>query len=49
LKIASVQSSGVALPKTATDAELKLMAGLSLLVLSILLVLNRRSRHRTAH
>jgi Ca-activated chloride channel homolog len=41
--------AGVALPKTATDSELKLMAGLVLLVLSLLLVLSRHPRHHTAH
>jgi Ca-activated chloride channel family protein len=49
LAIASAQSAGVALPKTATDAELKLLAGLLLLALSFLLVLSRRPRHHTAH
>jgi Ca-activated chloride channel family protein len=47
--VASIYAGGVILPKTATDAELKLMAGLLLLVLSVLLVLTRRPRHRTAH
>jgi Ca-activated chloride channel family protein len=46
---ASAQAPGVALPKTATDAELKLMAGLLLLVLSVLLVLSRRFPQHTAH
>jgi Ca-activated chloride channel homolog len=47
--VASNQASGVTLPKTATDAELKLAAGLFLLVLSLLLVLSRNPRHHTAH
>jgi Ca-activated chloride channel family protein len=47
--VAAKPSPGVTLPKTATDAELKLMAGLLLLALSLLLVLSRRPRHHTAH
>src|SRR5579871_3407532 len=45
---AAPQSQGVVLPKTATDAELKLMAGLLLLALSFLLVLRRLPRRHTA-
>jgi Ca-activated chloride channel homolog len=47
--IAVAQPAGVVLPKTATDADLKLMAGLLLLGLSLLLVLSRRLDRRTAH
>jgi Ca-activated chloride channel homolog len=47
---ASGGQAGVVLPKTATDAELKLYAGLFLLVLSLLLVIRRIPRHHhTAH
>lgn len=42
-------AGGIALPQAATDAELKLMAGLVLLMLSILLVVRRNPLHRTAH
>jgi sortase len=42
LAVAAAQPGGVVLPKTATDAELKLMAGLLLLALSFLLALRRR-------
>src|SRR5215475_1253680 len=41
----SAQPAGVVLPKTATDAEVKLMAGLLLLVFSLLFTLRER-RHR---
>jgi len=44
IAIASAQADGIVLPKTATDAELKLMAGLLLLALSFLLVLSCRPR-----
>jgi Ca-activated chloride channel homolog len=47
--IAGGQSAGVTLPKTATDADLKLMAGFALLVLSLLLVAGRLPRHYRAH
>jgi Ca-activated chloride channel family protein len=47
--VADTQPAGVLLPKTATDAELKLMAGLLLLALSFLLVLSRRLHRQTAH
>jgi Ca-activated chloride channel homolog len=47
--IAGDQSAGVALPKTATDADLKLMAGFGLLVLSLLLVAGRLPGHCRAH
>ena len=47
--IADAQPAGVVLPKTATDAELKLMAGLVLLTLSLLLVLSRRRYRQAAH
>jgi Ca-activated chloride channel homolog len=46
---AAAQPTGVVLPKTATDAELKLMAGLLLLGLSLLFTLRRRPRRHTAH
>jgi len=46
---ANLNPNGVVLPKTATDAELKFMAGLLMLVLSILLVICRIPRHHTAH
>jgi Ca-activated chloride channel family protein len=46
---AAAQPAGVVLPKTATDAELKLMAGLLLLGLSLLFTLRRRPRRHTAH
>ena len=39
---------GVALPKTATDAELRMMLGLALLALSLLLLLVGRKRPRLA-
>jgi Ca-activated chloride channel homolog len=41
-------SSGVALPKTATDAELKMLAGLALLMLAVLLMICRRTPHLSA-
>jgi Ca-activated chloride channel homolog len=47
--IAGGQSAGVTLPKTATDADLKLMAGFVLLVLSLLLVAGRLPRLYRAH
>jgi len=49
LAVAAPQPAGVVLPKTATDAELKLMAGLLLLGLSLLLALRRRPHRHTAH
>jgi len=49
LAVAAAQPAGVVLPKTATDAELKLMAGLLLLALSLLLALRRRPHRHTAH
>src|SRR5229473_3001601 len=49
LAVAATQPAGVVLPKTATDAELKLMAGLLLLGLSLLLTLRRRPHRHTAH
>jgi len=49
LAVAAAQPAGVVLPKTATDAELKLMAGLLLLGLSLLLALRRRPHRHTAH
>ncbi len=49
LAVAAPQPAGVVLPKTATDAELKLMAGLLLLALSFLLVLRRHPHRHTAH
>jgi Ca-activated chloride channel homolog len=45
----SAQPAGVVLPKTATDAELKLMAGLLLLALSLLFALRGRRHRQTAH
>jgi Ca-activated chloride channel family protein len=42
------QSAGVTLPKTATDAALKLTAGFVLLALSLLLVAGRLPRHDRA-
>ena len=47
--VAVAGGNGVVLPKTATDAELKFMAGLLLLGLAILLVIRRSPRHHTAH
>jgi len=49
LAVAAPQPAGVVLPKTATDAELKLMAGLLLLALSLLLALRRHPHRHTAH
>jgi len=49
LASAAAQPAGVVLPKTATDAELKLMAGLSLLALAFLLALKRRPHRHAAH
>jgi Ca-activated chloride channel family protein len=49
LAVAAPQPAGVVLPKTATDAELKLMAGLLLLALSFLLALRRHPHRHTAH
>jgi len=49
LAAAGAQGAGVVLPKTATDADLKLMAGLSLLALAFLLALRRRPRRYAAH
>jgi Ca-activated chloride channel family protein len=49
LAAAAAQPAGVVLPKTATDAELKLMAGLLLLALAFLLTLRRRPHRHTAH
>jgi Ca-activated chloride channel homolog len=46
---AVTSGNGVVLPKTATDAELKFLAGLLLLGLAILLVIRRSPRHHTAH
>ena len=48
LGAAGAKSAGVVLPKTATDAELKLMAGLLLLALSLLLMLGRLPRRHPA-
>jgi len=45
----AVAGAGVVLPKTATDAELKLLAGLSFLALAFLLTLRRRPHRHTAH
>jgi Ca-activated chloride channel family protein len=45
----SAQPAGVVLPKTATDAELKLMAGLLLLGLSLLLAFRRHPHRQKAH
>jgi Ca-activated chloride channel homolog len=45
----SAQPAGVVLPKTATDAELKLMAGLLLLALSLLFTLRGRRHRQAAH
>ena len=45
----SAQPAGVVLPKTATDADLKLMAGLLLVGLSLLFALRPRPRRRMAH
>jgi len=42
-------AAAVVLPKTATDAELKLVAGLMLLALSLLLALRRRPLRHSAH
>jgi Ca-activated chloride channel homolog len=47
--LAGAQSTGVALPKTATDAELKLITGLLLLGLSLVFALGRHPHRRTAH
>jgi Ca-activated chloride channel homolog len=47
--IADDQSADVTLPKTATDADLKLIAGFVLLVLSLLLVAGRRPGHYRPH
>ncbi len=47
--VAVTSGNGVVLPKTATDAELKFLAGLLLLGLAILLVIRRSPRHHTAH
>jgi Ca-activated chloride channel family protein len=41
--------NGVTLPKTATDAELRLLAGLALILMSLLLLALGRLRWRTAH
>jgi Ca-activated chloride channel family protein len=49
LAVAAAQPAGVVLPKTATDAELKIMAGLLLLALSFLLALRRHPHRHTAH
>ncbi len=49
LAVAAAQAAGVVLPKTATDAELKIMAGLLLLALSFLLALRRHPHRHTAH
>jgi Ca-activated chloride channel homolog len=49
LAAAAAQPTGVVLPKTATDADLKLIAGLLLLGLSLLFALGRRPRRYTAH
>jgi Ca-activated chloride channel homolog len=49
LAVAAAQPAGVVLPKTATDAELKLMAGLLLLALSFLLALRRHPHRHAAH
>src|SRR5260370_1377877 len=46
---APAQPAGVVLPKTAADAELKIMAGLLLLALSFLLALKRHPHRHTAH
>jgi len=43
-----VAQKGVTLPKTATDAELRMMLGLALLALSLLLLLVGRKRPRLA-
>ena len=40
--------NGVALPKTATDAELRLFAGLALILASLLLLAFGRTRFGTA-
>jgi Ca-activated chloride channel homolog len=45
---ADSRSAGITLPKTATDAQLKLMAGLVLLALSLLLTARRLPGHRRA-
>ena len=45
----SAQPAGVVLPKTATDADLKLMVGLLLLGLSLVFALSRRPQRRTVH
>jgi Ca-activated chloride channel family protein len=45
----SAQPAGIVLPKAATDADLKLMAGLLLLGLSLLLALRRRPHRHAAH
>jgi Ca-activated chloride channel family protein len=45
----SAQPAAVVLPKTATDADLKLMAGLLLLGLSLLFTFRRRPRRHMAH
>jgi Ca-activated chloride channel family protein len=45
----SAQPAGVVLPKTATDAELKLMAGLLLLAFSLLFTLRGRGHRQAAH
>jgi Ca-activated chloride channel homolog len=49
LAAATAQPAGVVLPKTVTDAELKLMAGLLLLALSFLFALRRHPHRHTAH
>ena len=47
--VAPAAGAAVVLPKTATDAELKLVAGLVLLALSLLLALRRRPLRHSAH
>ena len=46
--VAAGQSASITLPKTATDADLKLMAGCVLLALSLLLAAGRLPRHHRA-
>jgi Ca-activated chloride channel family protein len=48
LTVAAGGQASIILPKTATDAELKLMAGLVLLALCLLLVASRRPGHHPA-
>ena len=46
--VVAYQSGGVQLPKTATDAELRIMVGLMMLALSLILLIVRRLRPQTA-